>query len=135
MSCGSERFCPWKTTTSRSRHAAAIASMSACGKDSDKSTPATSAPNAAFKFLICMAIDTPSSRLAGDRIFLVHGFADSLQLNAARRDRTSPFLYLGCDGLSVIIGGYVISWNKSVTKLHLPLRHERILQRVDHAAV
>src|SRR6516162_5772322 len=56
MSCGSDRLCPWKTTTSRSRHAASIVSISACGNDFDTSTPSISAPNGASRFLIDIAI-------------------------------------------------------------------------------
>src|SRR5260370_31145827 len=60
MSCGSERLCPWKTTTSRSRQTASIASISACGNGFETSTPSISAPNVASRFLIDIAIGCPS---------------------------------------------------------------------------
>src|SRR5215472_327892 len=56
MSCGSERRCPWNRTTSRSRHAASIASISACGNAFETSRPSIAAPNGASRILIDIPI-------------------------------------------------------------------------------
>src|SRR6266581_3452632 len=92
MSCGSESFCPWNTTTSRSRHASSMVLTSSRATGFETSMPPTSTPRAASRFLIDIAI-------AGPR------FAEMLhsKLDAARLDRACPSLDLVHDELGEVL--------------------------------
>src|SRR5580704_9252941 len=63
-SCGSDRDCPWITTTSRVRHASAMASTSFWESGFARSTPLTSAPSGASRLDIAVVIAPP--RFPGD---------------------------------------------------------------------
>src|SRR5215471_18004422 len=58
ISCGSESFWSWKTTTSRSRHTSSIVLTSFCAIGFDKSSPETSAPSGASRFLMTRDMTT-----------------------------------------------------------------------------
>src|SRR4051794_26741955 len=96
MSCGSDSFCPWNTTTSRSLHARSIASTSSCETVAERSIPSTSAPSAAFRFLIEIVMSDPSCALLQFDIELLDQAPIFLDITTekllSRADRTADRL-------------------------------------------